>query len=143
MTVSVDEFEVADTADSWTAAGFAVDPDAVCRIGGVRIRLVGRERGTGIVPSIDRMLESTAQAMGSQVIAVILTGMSGDGVAGVRAVHACGGRVLVEAPQSAIMASMPEAVIRSGCVHDIVPLRRMADAITRLTLSRPSLPTPR
>ena len=49
MTVSVDEFEVADTADSWTAAGFAVDPDAVCRIGGVRIRLVGRERGTGIV----------------------------------------------------------------------------------------------
>ncbi len=100
-------------------------------------------RGPDIVPSIDRMLESTAQAMGSQVIAVILTGMSGDAVAGVRAVHACGGRVLAEAPQSAIMASMPEAVIRSGCVHDIVPLRRMADAITRLTLSRPSLPTPR
>lgn len=99
-------------------------------------------RDGAIVPSIDRMLESTAQAMGSQVIAAILTGMSGDGVNGVRAVHACGGRVLAEAPQSAVMASMPEAVIRSGCVHDIVPLRRMADAITRLTLSRPSLPTP-
>jgi hypothetical protein len=49
MTVTVDEFEVADTADSWTAAGFTVDPDDVCRIGGVRVRLTGRERGTGIV----------------------------------------------------------------------------------------------
>jgi hypothetical protein len=49
MTVTVDEFQVADTADSWAAAGFTVDRDGVCRIGGVRIRLTGRERGTGIV----------------------------------------------------------------------------------------------
>ncbi len=49
MTVSVDAFDVADTADSWTAAGFTVDADGVCRVGGVRIRLVGRGRGKGIV----------------------------------------------------------------------------------------------
>lgn len=49
MTVTVDAFEVADTADSWTAAGFSVDPDDVCRIGAVRVRLVGRDRGKGIV----------------------------------------------------------------------------------------------
>ncbi|OKH85183.1 glyoxalase [Mycobacterium sp. ST-F2] len=49
MTVTVDEFVVADTADAWTAAGFTVDLDDICRIGGVRIRLAGRERGTGIV----------------------------------------------------------------------------------------------
>ena len=53
MTVTVDEFDVADPADSWTRAGFSVDPGvdtaAICRIGGVRIRLVGRGRGTGIV----------------------------------------------------------------------------------------------
>ena len=49
-TVSVDAFEVADPADAWTRAGFSVDSDSVCRIGGVRIRLVGRsETGTGIV----------------------------------------------------------------------------------------------
>src|SRR6476619_4505246 len=44
MTVTVDELRVADPADAWTRAGFTVDPDAVCRIGGVRIRLVGRGR---------------------------------------------------------------------------------------------------
>jgi hypothetical protein len=49
MTVTVDELEVADPTDAWTRAGFSVDSDAVCRIGGVRIRLVGRDRGTGIV----------------------------------------------------------------------------------------------
>ena len=49
MTVTVGELAVADPANAWTRAGFSVDSDAVCRIGGVRIRLVGRGRGTGIV----------------------------------------------------------------------------------------------
>lgn len=49
MTVTVDEFEVADAPDAWERAGFTVDSDAVCRVGHVRIRLVGRGRGTGIV----------------------------------------------------------------------------------------------
>lgn len=49
MTVSVDEFEVADPAEAWTRAGFSVGSDSVCRIGGVGIRLVGRDRGAGIV----------------------------------------------------------------------------------------------
>ncbi|MDN4520749.1 MULTISPECIES: glyoxalase [Mycolicibacterium] len=47
--LTVDEFAVADPVDAWTQAGFSVDADTVCRVGGVRIRLVGRDRGTGIV----------------------------------------------------------------------------------------------
>jgi hypothetical protein len=49
MSITVDEVEVADPADAWMRAGFSVDSDAVCRIGGVRIRLAGPGRGTGIV----------------------------------------------------------------------------------------------
>ena len=49
MSISVDEIQVADPADSWRGAGFSVDPDDVCRVGSVRIRLVGRDRGAGIV----------------------------------------------------------------------------------------------
>lgn len=49
MSITVDEVEVADPAIAWTRAGFSVDSDAVCRIGGVRIRLTGRNRGAGIV----------------------------------------------------------------------------------------------
>jgi len=48
-SVTVAEFHVADPPEAWTRAGFTVDADAVCRIGGVGIRLVGPDRGTGIV----------------------------------------------------------------------------------------------
>jgi hypothetical protein len=64
MTVTIDELEVADPADAWTRAGFTVDSgaeaDAVCRVGGVRMRLIGRGRGVGIVGWSLRGLPSDA-----------------------------------------------------------------------------------
>jgi hypothetical protein len=62
MTVTVDEIEVADPEHAWTRAGFSVDSDAVCRIGDVRVRLVGRGRGTGIVGWSLRGLPSDGSA---------------------------------------------------------------------------------
>jgi hypothetical protein len=47
--VTIDEVFVADPPPSWTAAGFTVDDDGTCRVGHVRVRLVGRERGKRIV----------------------------------------------------------------------------------------------
>lgn len=49
MSVIVAAFEVADPVGTWTRAGFSVDSGAVCRIGGVDIRLVGRDRGHGLI----------------------------------------------------------------------------------------------
>jgi hypothetical protein len=49
MTITVAEIDVADAPDAWARAGFTVDSDDVCRVGGVDIRLVGCDRGTGIV----------------------------------------------------------------------------------------------
>lgn len=39
---------VADPADAWVRAGFAVDPDGVCRIGEVRLRLLGGHHRGGM-----------------------------------------------------------------------------------------------
>ncbi|MGU3500640.1 glyoxalase [Mycobacterium sp. C31M] len=63
MTLTVAELLVADAPQSWTQAGFTVDTDDTCRVGGVRIRLLGRDGGTGIVgwslrglpPGIDQL----------------------------------------------------------------------------------------
>ena len=59
---TIDAIIVADPPDTWEAAGFAVDPDGTCRIGDVRIELVGREQGKRIlgwqlrdVPGIDEV----------------------------------------------------------------------------------------
>ncbi len=49
MTITIDEIVVADPPESWRDAGFEVGDDGVCRVGSVRIRLAGRERGKGIV----------------------------------------------------------------------------------------------
>ncbi|WP_183092179.1 glyoxalase [Nocardioides stalactiti] len=49
MTVALAGLVVADPPEAWTAAGFAVDADGTCRVGTVAVRLVGRERGTGVV----------------------------------------------------------------------------------------------
>ena len=48
MTATLHGLEVADPVEAWRCAGFSVDPDAVCRIGGVGIRLIGNGSGRGI-----------------------------------------------------------------------------------------------
>ena len=46
--VRVVELQVADAPEAWRNAGFAVVED-VCEVGSVRLRLVGREAGRGVV----------------------------------------------------------------------------------------------
>jgi hypothetical protein len=49
MGVTIDEILVGDPPEAWTAAGFSVDEDGTCRIGTVRVRLVGRDGGKRIL----------------------------------------------------------------------------------------------
>jgi catechol 2,3-dioxygenase-like lactoylglutathione lyase family enzyme len=49
VTVTIDEIVVGDPPETWATAGFAVDDDGTCRIGTVRVRLVGRDRGKRIL----------------------------------------------------------------------------------------------
>ncbi|MEQ1786937.1 MAG: glyoxalase, partial [Acidimicrobiales bacterium] len=49
MGVTIDEILVGDPREAWEAAGFAVDDDGTCRIGTVRVRLVGRDGGKRIL----------------------------------------------------------------------------------------------
>jgi len=129
----------AEPGDALTAGVVLVAPGShslvLKREGGqVKADLVPQEATDKFVPSIDRMMESVAtvvKANGSELLAVILTGMGGDGGRGVRAVKAAGGRVLAEAPETAVIFGMPEEAIRSGAVDEIVPLGAMAEAIAK------------
>ena len=46
--MTIDELTVADEASAWAELGFAVEGDT-CAVGGVRIRLAGREAGKGLI----------------------------------------------------------------------------------------------
>ncbi|MFL6025193.1 MAG: hypothetical protein ACJ72O_17765 [Marmoricola sp.] len=43
----IDEILVADTPEAWASAGFTVDDDHTCRVGTVRIRLIGDDGQRG------------------------------------------------------------------------------------------------
>ena len=49
MAVTIDEILVGDPPETWEAAGYGVDADGTCRIGTVRVRLVGRDGGKRIL----------------------------------------------------------------------------------------------
>lgn len=62
-------------------------------------------------PSIDVLFESAADAYGSGLIAIVLTGASSDGAMGLAAVHNAGGTAIVQRPDEAEASMMPEAAL--------------------------------
>lgn len=65
-------------------------------------------------PSIDVLFEAAADSVGAGAVAVVLTGGNEDGARGAQAIMKAGGVVLVQEPQTAYCAAMPEAA-RSFC----------------------------
>lgn len=84
------------------------------------------------VPSVDRLFSSGAEAVGERAVAVVLTGMGDDGARGVSDVKRCGGSVLAEAPETAVIYGMPGAAVRTGQVDRSLPLRALAERVAGL-----------
>ncbi len=74
----------------------------------------------GFRPSATSLFESVARRFGSATVAVILSGMGGDGVAGLREVHAAGGRVLAQDERSSVVYGMPREAVRAGVVTAVL-----------------------
>jgi two-component system chemotaxis response regulator CheB len=86
-------------------------------------------------PAIDVLMESAADAYGPALAGVLLTGANHDGADGMARIHACGGLTIVQDPEEAQSATMPEQAIRR-CAPDLVlPLARIAALLP--TLERP------
>lgn len=83
-------------------------------------------------PAVDPMLRSVVRACGGRTLAVILTGMGSDGLAGCREVVKAGGTVLAQDEASSVVWGMPGAVAQAGLCHSILPLGGIAKAILTL-----------
>jgi two-component system chemotaxis response regulator CheB len=88
-------------------------------------------------PSANHLFESAAREYGASAVAVILTGMGTDGVAGLRHVRAAGGRVLAQDEESSVVFGMPAGAIRAGLADAVLNPQRIADHLTALARSRP------
>jgi len=81
-------------------------------------------------PAVDPLLRSLVAACGGErVLAVVLTGMGQDGLAGCRAVAAAGGQVLAQDEASSVVWGMPGAVARAGLAQVVAPPEILAERI--------------
>jgi two-component system chemotaxis response regulator CheB len=83
-------------------------------------------------PSIDVLFESAADAYGAALVAVVLSGANQDGAAGLRAVAAAGGVAIVQCPEEALAAAMPQAAKAMCPEARILPLAAIAAYLRQL-----------
>ncbi|MCE4556929.1 chemotaxis protein CheB [Pelomonas cellulosilytica] len=87
-------------------------------------------------PSIDVLMTSAAEAYGPSLAGVLLTGANVDGAEGMAAIHAVGGLTIVQQPEDAEIATMPEAAIARCRPHHILPLKEIAPMLLQLAAKR-------
>ena len=73
-------------------------------------------------PAIDVLMESSADAYGPGLAGILLTGANHDGAAGMAEIHAKGGLSVVQDPDDAQVATMPQSAIDRFSPHLILPL---------------------
>jgi two-component system chemotaxis response regulator CheB len=88
-------------------------------------------------PSVDVLFNSVATSAGAASTAVILTGMGGDGAAGMARVKASGGRTLAQDEASCVVFGMPKIAIESGCVDEVAPVSLLAERIMQSVREAP------
>ncbi len=72
-------------------------------------------------PSIDVLFESAADACGSAVLGVLLSGANEDGARGLARIKASGGFTVVQSPETADVPAMPEAALRLMPADRVLP----------------------
>ncbi|MEA2696016.1 MAG: two-component system, chemotaxis family, protein-glutamate methylesterase/glutaminase [Myxococcales bacterium] len=82
-------------------------------------------------PAADVLLRSVADVYGPGTLAVIMTGMGHDGLAGCQAIRQQGGQVFAQDEQSSIVWGMPGFVVEAGLADEILSLGALPAAIVR------------
>lgn len=101
--------------------------------GGDRVLLSATPPIGGFRPSATFMFESVARSHGARAVAVVLTGMGRDGVAGLGAVRAAGGLVLTQDEASSVVYGMPREATLAGLSDMELPLARIAERLIEIT----------
>lgn len=83
-------------------------------------------------PSIDVLFESAADVYGPRLLAVLLTGANSDGAEGLARVKELGGFTVVQDPQEAQVATMPEAALKLHEPDHILTLQGIGQLLAGL-----------
>ncbi len=99
------------------------------RAGGIELRVSAEPADALYKPSVNVMIESVSKGYSRRAVAVILTGMGSDGLEGVRALKASGGRALAQSDATCVVYGMPKAIVDAGLADEVVDIDDMAGAM--------------
>jgi two-component system CheB/CheR fusion protein len=119
------------------ADGLAIRPDHVYLIppgkemiaSDGRLLLSDRDPQTELTLPVDVFFRSLAQDCGRHAAAIVLSGGGTDGSRGIQDVHAAGGLVIVQDPQTAQFDGMPRAAVETGIADEVLPPAQMPRAL--------------
>ncbi len=83
----------------------------------------------------DLMLRSVAQSYGARAVGIVLSGMLGAGISGLRAIRSHGGISMAQDEVSSPHFDMPRAAVDLGKADIVLPPSRMAEALLALAES--------
>ncbi|PWC52450.1 chemotaxis protein CheB [Azospirillum sp. TSO22-1] len=123
---------------------YVAPPDHHLLVEPGRLRLSRGPRENGTRPAADPLFRSAAEAYGSRVIGVVLSGNLNDGTAGCSAVKRRGGTTVVQDPADASFPGMPRSALCNVAIDHRARAFDMGPLLARLVhaLSPRSTPAP-
>ncbi|MBX8541867.1 chemotaxis protein CheB [Pseudomonas cichorii] len=83
-------------------------------------------------PSIDILFDSAADAFGSRLAGVLLTGANNDGALGLAQIKRYGGFTVIQDPDQALARTMPEAALALHSPDYLLPLNEIGQLLVKL-----------
>lgn len=111
-------------------------PDMHLMITSHRLHLSRGVRVNHVRPAIDLAFRSAAVNYSNACIGVLLSGLLDDGVAGLSAIHRCGGLTVVQDPKEALYSEMPENAIATLVPDHVVTGNEMGPLLAQLVTQR-------
>lgn len=126
--------KVAGNGDAIEAGTLYMAPaDKQMLIKGSELLVVRGPRENQFRPAIDPLFRSAAAYHGHNTIGVILTGYMSDGVIGMESIKRSGGTTVVQHPDDAEHAALPQNVMRQVTTDYIVSLDEMGELLRELS----------
>ncbi len=77
-------------------------------------------------PAVDPMFRSVARLFGARALAIVLTGMGHDGLAGTQWLKEAGAHVFVQDAPSSVVWGMPGSIAEAGLADAVLPIESLA-----------------